>query len=74
MTASANSRDRLAPRTSSLECVPNMRNSFKTTFNGIPERLDYRRPIELLTPCQHHRRPSQPQIASAQSPNTIQYP
>jgi hypothetical protein len=40
MTASANPRCRLAPRTSSQECVPTMQNSFKTTFNSIPKRLD----------------------------------
>jgi hypothetical protein len=34
MTASANPRCRLAPRTSSQECVPTMQNSFKTSFNS----------------------------------------
>jgi hypothetical protein len=33
-----------------------MQNSFATKFNGIPERLDRRRLIQLLTACHHHRR------------------
>jgi hypothetical protein len=74
MTASANPRCRLAPRTSSQECVPSMQNSFKTTFNGIPERLDRTWLMQLLTACQHHRRRWQPQKAFTQSRNGIQYP
>jgi hypothetical protein len=51
-----------------------MQNSFMSNFNGIPERLDCRPLMQLLTPGHHHRRQWQPQKASAPSPNTIQYP
>jgi hypothetical protein len=74
MTASANPRYRLAPRTSSQQSAPRIQNGFMTTFNGIPERLDCRRLMQLFTPCHHHRRRWQPQKASAQSRNSIQYP
>ena len=74
MTASANPRCRLAPRTSSQECVPTMQNSFKTTFNSIPKRLDCGRLMQLLTAFHHHRRHWQIQKTLSESPNGIQYP
>lgn len=74
MTTSANPRYRLAPRTSSQECVPTMQNGFKATFNRIPERLDCRRLIERRTGFHHHRRRWQPQKAFSESLNSIQYP
>ena len=49
MTASANPRSWLAPRTSSQECVPSMQNRFKTTFKGIPEQLACSRLMQQLT-------------------------
>src|ERR1700758_765264 len=56
LTASANPRCRLAPRTSPLECVHSTQNSFMSTSHAIPERLDCRKRIELLTARPHHRR------------------
>jgi len=74
MTASANPRCRLAPRTSSQQCVHNLQNSFTITFNPIPERLDYRQLMQLLTAFHHHRRRSKPTKAFTGSPNGIQSP
>ena len=74
MTLSANPRCRLAPRMSPLECVPSMPNSFITTFNGIPERLDCTRFTQLFTVRRYHQQRRQPQKPFNQSPNSIQYP
>jgi len=51
---------RLAPRTSSQECLPSMQNSLKTKFNRIPERLDCRPPTQLFATLHHLRRRWQP--------------
>jgi hypothetical protein len=59
MMGFANPHSRLAARTSSQRCVPSMQNSlnsFKTKFSRIPERLDCRRLMQLLTAFHHHRR------------------
>ena len=74
MTAVANPRRRLAPRTFALKCVHSTQNSFLSTSHAIPERLDSSSRIQLLTARPHHRRRSQPQKAFAPSQNTIQYP
>ena len=74
MTAFANPRCRLAPRTSSHQCVPSSRNSFQTNFTAIPERLDRRRLMQRLTAFHHHRRPWLTQKAFSELLNGIQYP
>jgi len=74
MTGFANPRSTLAPRTPSIQCVPSLQNGFETTFNRIPEWLDSRPVMLLLTACHHQRPRWRPQKASAQSQNSIQYP
>jgi len=74
MIDSANPRNRLAPRTSSLECVSSIQNSFATRFNGVPERLDSTRFTQLSTVRHHYQQRRQTQNALNQSPNCIQYP
>jgi hypothetical protein len=64
MTASANPRCQLAPRTPAQQCAPTSRNSFKTNFTAIPERLDPRQLMQLLTARYHHRRRWQSQKRS----------
>ena len=51
-----------------------MQNSFKTTFNSIPKRLDCGRLMQLLTAFHHLRRHWQIQKILSESPNGIQYP
>jgi hypothetical protein len=48
-----------------------VQNSFMTTFNPIPERVDCRRLRPLLTACHHHRRRRQPQKAFANAKRPI---
>ena len=74
MIDSANPRNRLAPRTSSPECVSSIQNSFITRFNGAPERLDCTRFTQLFTVRHHYKQRRQLQKALNQSPNCIQYP
>jgi hypothetical protein len=76
MTASANPRYRLAPSTSSQKPVPSICNGFKTTFQGIPEPLDRRRTMQLLTAFHHHRRRWRPtkHFANHQTPFNIHNP
>jgi hypothetical protein len=74
MTDYTNPRYRLAPRTSSQTSAPSVQNSFKTTFNSIPKRLDCGRLMQLLTAFHHPRRTCQSQKAFSQSPNGIQSP
>ena len=48
-------------------CAQHARTASTPTFNAIPERLDRRRFMQLLTACHHHRRPWKPQKAFNQS-------
>jgi hypothetical protein len=74
MTASANPRCRLAPRTSPPECLPSKQNSFKTTSNRGPDRLDRTPLMQPLTTFDHHQRTWQFQKTFSQSPGAIQSP
>jgi hypothetical protein len=74
MTASANPRCRLAPRTSAQESAPSIHNSFITTLNGIAKPSDHRSPFHLLTGFHHHRPKNRPTTSLAELPNAIQYP
>jgi hypothetical protein len=74
MTASANPRYRLAPRTRSQQSAPSMRNGFKTTFAAIRERRDCGPLIQLLTGFHLQRRRTPCPKAFSQPRNRIQYP
>jgi hypothetical protein len=74
MTGFLNPLSTLAPRTPQQQCVPSMQNSFKTTVNGIPERLDRRWLMQLLTAFPHHRRKKRPTKSLTELPISIQYP
>lgn len=74
MTASVNPRSRLAECTSAQKSVPCICNHSKTTFTVVPERLDRKLLVQLLTTLHPHQPRPQMQKASCQSPNPIQYP
>jgi hypothetical protein len=58
MTAYANPVCRLAPATRPHLCVRTILQGCKTTFDAIPEQLDHRRLMQLLTSSHQHRRRS----------------
>ena len=58
MTAYANPVGRLAPDTPSQQCVRIIQQRFKTTFHHIPQQLDNRRLMQILTTSHQHRRRS----------------
>jgi hypothetical protein len=74
MIASANPPNRLAPSTSSPECVSSIQNSFITRFNGVPDPLDCTRFTQLFTVRHHYQQRRKTRKALNQSPNRIQYP
>ena len=65
MTAAANPRYRLAPRTSALMCVPTAQNSFTSMLCGIPKRLHCKPLMPTLNSFPHHRQKHRTQQHSA---------
>jgi hypothetical protein len=74
MTTLANPHCRLAPRTSSPQCVPSMQNSLRRTLHAIPKRLDFRRIMQVINSFHHQRRKTPPPKSRIELLNTIQSP
>ena len=74
MIACANPVHLLAPCTSSHQCVRSIKQACKTKFTDIPEWLDRRPLMQLLTACHQHRRRWQGPKALSGSRNGIQFP
>jgi len=74
MTAAANPRCRLAPRTSPRQCALSPQNSFSNTSNSILKSTAACSRSHRLIDFHHQRRKINPLKHLNQIPNAIQYP